>query len=332
MKAVIMAGGFGTRLRPLSCNIPKPMVYVANKPMMEHIVNLLKKHGLEDLVVLLYFQADTIRDYFGDGSRFGVKIEYVQALEDYGTAGAVKNAQHLLDQRFLIISADVLTDIDLNAASDFHQANQAQATMVLARMENPLSYGVVFTREDGSISRFLEKPTWGEVFSDTVNTGIYIMEPEVLQQIPEKQNFDFSKNLFPHMLEADQRLFGYVTSDYWRDVGNLEEYFQAHQDILQGGMKVDVPGNLLHREHASIWVGKNVHVGDKVEFKGTVIIGQDAHIGSHSFISNSVIGDNVRIYQGVTIGARPRTLTPSDQGKSSACSVVVPVLRSAMLE
>jgi mannose-1-phosphate guanylyltransferase/phosphomannomutase len=301
MKAVIMAGGFGTRLRPLSCNIPKPMVYVANKPMMEHIVNLLKKHGLEELVVLLYFQADTIRDYFGDGSEFGVRIEYVQAQEDYGTAGAVKNAQHLLDQRFLIISADVLTDIDLNAACDFHQTNLAEATIVLARMENPLSYGVVFTKEDGRISRFLEKPTWGEVFSDTVNTGIYIMEPEVLQQIPEKQNFDFSKNLFPHMLEADQRLFGYVTSDYWRDVGNLEEYFQAHQDILQGGMKVDVPGNLLHREHASIWVGKNVQVGEKVEFKGTVIIGQDAQIGSHSFISNSVIGDNVRIGEDVNL-------------------------------
>ena len=301
MKAVIMAGGFGTRLRPLSCNIPKPMVSVANKPMMEHIVSLLKKHGLEELVVLLYFQADTIRDYFGDGSKFGVRIEYVQAQEDYGTAGSVKNAQHLLDQRFLVISADVLTDIDLKTACDFHQTTESSATMVLARMENPLSYGLVFTREDGRISRFLEKPTWGEVFSDTVNTGIYIMEPEVLEQIPEKQNFDFSRNLFPQMLEADQRLFGYVTSDYWRDVGNLEEYFEAHQDILQGRMKVDVPGNLLHREHASIWVGKNAKVGEKVEFKGTVIIGQDAQIGSHSFISNSVIGDNVRIGEDVNL-------------------------------
>ncbi|MGB2805916.1 MAG: sugar phosphate nucleotidyltransferase [Candidatus Zixiibacteriota bacterium] len=301
MKAVIMAGGFGTRLRPLSCNIPKPMVYVANKPMMEHIVDLLQKHGIKDLVVLLYFQAESIRSYFGDGSKFGVKIEYVQAQEDYGTAGAVKNAQDLLDDRFLIISADVLTDIDLKAASDFHQANRARATMVLARMENPLSYGVVFTRDDGRISRFLEKPTWGEVFSDTVNTGVYIMEPEVLEQIPEKQNFDFSKNLFPHMLEADQRLFGFVTSGYWRDVGNLEEYFEAHQDILEGRIGVDIPGNLLHREHASIWVGKNVQVGKKVEFKGTVIIGHDARIGSHSFISNSVIGDQVRIGEDVNL-------------------------------
>lgn len=301
MKAVIMAGGFGTRLRPLSCNIPKPMVSVANKPMMEHIVNLLKQHGLTELVVLLYFQAETIRGYFGDGSDFGVKIRYVQATEDYGTAGAVKNAQEFLDDRFLVISADVLTDIDLKAAGDFHQNAEAKATMVLARMENPLSYGVVITQEDGKISRFLEKPTWGEVFSDTVNTGIYILEPEVLELIPEKQSFDFSKDLFPHMLSDNQRLFGFVTPDYWKDVGNLEEYFQAHQDILERRVKVDLGGNLLHREDASLWVGKNVKVGEKVDFKGTVIIGNDAEIGSHCFISNSVLGDDARIREDVNL-------------------------------
>jgi mannose-1-phosphate guanylyltransferase/phosphomannomutase len=295
MKAVIMAGGFGTRLRPLSCNLPKPMVSMANKPIMEHIVTLLRKHGLTDLVVLLYFQAETIKDYFEDGSRFGVRMQYVQATEDYGTAGAVKNAQEFLDDRFLVISADVLTDIDLTAACDFHREAQAEATMVLARMENPLSYGVVITQEDGRISRFLEKPTWGEVFSDTVNTGIYILEPEVLGQIPEKQNFDFSKNLFPPMLSSGRRVFGFVTPNYWRDVGNLEEYFQSHQDILEGRVQVEVGGNLLHREGASIWVGKNVKVGDKADFKGTVIIGNDAQIGSHCFISDSVLGDHVQI-------------------------------------
>jgi mannose-1-phosphate guanylyltransferase/phosphomannomutase len=301
MKAVIMAGGFGTRLRPLSCNIPKPMVSMANKPMMEHIVGLLKKHGLTELVVLLYFQAETIRDYFGDGSRWGVKIDYVQATEDYGTAGAVKNASQFLNQRFLVISADVLTDIDLQAACDFHQNAGAKATMVLARMENPLSYGVVITGDDGRISRFLEKPTWGEVFSDTVNTGIYILEPETLDDIPEKQNFDFSKDLFPHMLTSGQELFGFVSRDYWRDVGNLEEYFQAHQDILDGQVSVEMGGNLIHREQASIWVGKNVEVDDKVDFKGTLIIGNDARIGSHCFISNSVLGDGVKIGEDVNL-------------------------------
>jgi mannose-1-phosphate guanylyltransferase/phosphomannomutase len=301
MKAVIMAGGFGTRLRPLSCNIPKPMVSMANRPMMEHIVGLLQKHGLTELVVLLYFQAETIRDYFGDGSPWGVKIDYVLATEDYGTAGAVRNASEFLDERFLVISADVLTDIDLKAACDFHQDAGAKATMVLARMENPLSYGVVITREDGRISRFLEKPTWGEVFSDTVNTGIYILEPETLNDIPEKQNFDFSKDLFPYMLSSGQKLYGFIARNYWRDVGNLEEYFQAHQDILDGRVGVEMGGNLIHREQASIWVGKNVEVGDKVDFKGTVIIGSDARIGSHCFISNSVLGDAVKIGEDVNL-------------------------------
>jgi mannose-1-phosphate guanylyltransferase/phosphomannomutase len=301
MKAVIMAGGFGTRLRPLSCSLPKPMVHMVNKPMMEHIVNLLKQHGLVDLVVLLYFQAETIRNYFGDGSRFGVKIEYVQSEDDFGTAGAVKNAEGLLNESFLVISADVLTDIDLQAAIDFHQGNQAKATMVLARMENPLSYGVVITRDDGRISRFLEKPTWGEVFSDTVNTGIYVLEPEVLAQIPAKKEFDFSKDLFPHMLTTGQRLFGFVTPDYWRDVGNLEEYFLAHQDILEGRVRIDIGGNLLHREQANIWVGTNVEVGEDAEFKGSVIIGHNARIGSGSFLFNTVLGDNVKIEEDVNL-------------------------------
>ncbi|MGB8656795.1 MAG: mannose-1-phosphate guanyltransferase [Candidatus Zixiibacteriota bacterium] len=330
MKAVIMAGGFGTRLRPLSCSLPKPMVSVANKPMMEHIVNLLKKHGLTDLVVLVYFQADTIRDYFGDGSRFGVKMEYVQAQDDYGTAGAVKNAQSLLADRFLVISADVLTDIDLKSACDFHQANDAKVTMILARMEDPLSYGVVITRDDGRISRFLEKPTWGEVFSDTVNTGIYILEPEVLEEIPPEQEFDFSKNLFPYMLSSSQRLFGYITPDYWRDVGNLEEYFQAHQDILEGRVSVEISGNLIHREHANLWVGKNVKVDEKVDFKGTVIIGNDVGIGSRSFVHNSVIGDNVRIEEDVNLD-RSVVWRDSSVGKRSILTEAI-VANNAKIE
>jgi mannose-1-phosphate guanylyltransferase/phosphomannomutase len=302
MKTVIMAGGFGTRLRPLSCSLPKPMVYMANKPMMEHIIDLLREHGLVDIIALLYFQPEEIKSYFGDGSKFGVRIEYVQAYEDYGTAGGVKNAEHLIKgERFLIISGDVLTDLDLKSAIDFHVQNKASATMVLTRMENPLSYGVVITREDGRVSRFLEKPTWGEVFSDTVNTGIYILEPEVLNKVPRQEEFDFSKNLFPIMLEENQRLYGFITPYYWRDVGNLEEYFQAHQDILEGNVKVGIEGNLLSRESANIWVGKNVKVGEKVEFKGTVIIGNDAEIGSGSFIYNSVIGGNVQLGEEVNL-------------------------------
>lgn len=290
-----MAGGFGTRLRPLTCKLPKPMVYIANKPMMEHILTLLKKYGFSDLVVLLYFQPEDITSYFGDGSKWGVKIEYVTALEDYGTAGSVKNAREFLDDRFLVISGDVLTDVDLKEAVDFHTKNKAQATMVLARKENPLPYGVVITRENGEIDRFLEKPTWGEVFSDTINTGIYILEPDVLEKIPRHKSFDFSKNLFPLMLREKKRLFGYITSNYWKDVGNLEEYARAHQDILEGKVKVEINGNHLQKNDSFIWAGKNLKLGKDVKFKGTVILGNDCVIGSRSALSSSIIGDGVKI-------------------------------------
>ncbi|MBI3787677.1 MAG: nucleotidyltransferase family protein [Ignavibacteriales bacterium] len=194
MKAVIMAGGFGTRLRPLTCNIPKPMVPMLNRPMMEHIVELLKKHGFTDLITTLYYQPEVITNYFGDGSAFGVHMHYLKSEADYGTAGSVRNAKEFLNERFLIISGDVFTDIDLGAALKYHKQKKAKATIVLTRVANPLQFGVVLTQDDGTISRFLEKPSWGEVFSDTINTGIYILEPEVLDLIPPKEEFDFSKN------------------------------------------------------------------------------------------------------------------------------------------
>lgn len=296
-----MAGGFGTRLRPLTCNLPKPMVYIANQPMMEHIITLLKKYGFSDLVVLLYFQPEDIISYFGDGSKWGVKIEYVTATEDYGTAGSVKNAENFLRDRFLVISGDVLTDVDLKDAVDFHVRKKAQATMVLTRKENPLPYGVVITKKSGEIDRFLEKPTWGEVFSDTINTGIYILEPEVLEKIPEHKVFDFSKDLFPLILREKKPLFGYITSNYWKDVGNLEEYARAHQDIIEGDVKVEINGNLLQKNDNSIWAGKNLKLGKDVKFKGTVILGNDCVVGSRSVLFNSIIGDRVKIGEGSEI-------------------------------
>jgi mannose-1-phosphate guanylyltransferase/phosphomannomutase len=301
MKAVIMAGGFGTRLRPLTNNIPKPMVSVANKPMMEHIIDLLRKHGLTEIIALLYFQAEEIKNYFGDGSKFGVKIEYILQPEDYGTAGSVKNAEKLLDQPFLVISGDVLTDLDLKKAIEFHSQNKALATMVLTRMDNPLSYGIVITESDGRIERFLEKPTWGEVFSDTVNTGIYILEVDALKRIPPKQNFDFSKDLFPLMLKNKDKLYGYIAQGYWRDVGNLEEYFQAHQDILNGKVKIELEGNKLDRQGAVVFAGKNAHIEKEVSFKGTTILGDNCSIKAGVLIEDSVIGRDTEIGKGTNI-------------------------------
>ena len=192
MKAVIMAGGFGTRLRPLTCNTPKPMVPLMNKPMMEHIVALLTAHGITDLIGSLFYQPEVITGYFGDGKSFGVTMGYVRAESDYGTAGSVRNATYGMGERILVISGDVLTDFDLTAALRFHESKGARATIVLSHAKNPLQFGVVITAQDGKITRFLEKPSWGEVFSDTINTGIYILEPDVLDLIPYREEYDFS--------------------------------------------------------------------------------------------------------------------------------------------
>ena len=301
MNAVIMAGGFGTRLRPLTHNIPKPMIPMANKPMMEHIVDLLRDHGITDLVTLLHFQPDLIEGHFGDGSEFGVRMTYVNAAEDYGTAGAVKNAEAQLSGPFLVISGDLLTDFDLGAALQFHRERGADLTILLTRVENPLQYGVVITEPDGRISRFLEKPTWSEVFSDTVNTGIYLLEPSVLDLIPPGHEFDFSKDLFPLMMREGKKLFGYIASGYWRDVGDLLEYRLAHQDILAGNVKVKIPGRRVEGLDKEIWLGSGSRVDFTAGLRGAVLIGKNTRVEANARITNSVIGDNCIVEEGAVV-------------------------------
>ena len=301
MKAVIMAGGFGTRLRPLTNNIPKPMIPMANKPMMEHIVDLLGRYGITDLVTLLHFQPELIENHFRDGAPFGAHMAYVSASEDFGTAGAVKNAEAHLGESFLVISGDVLTDFDLGAAIAFHRERQAELTILLTRVENPLQYGVVITEPDGRISRFLEKPTWSEVFSDTVNTGIYLLEPSVLELIPPGREFDFSKDLFPLMMRGGHRLFGYVAGGYWRDVGDLLEYRLAHQDILAGAVQVKIAGRKVAGLDKSIWLGEGSRVDFTAAMKGAVLIGKNVRVEANARISNSVIGDDCVVEDGAVV-------------------------------
>lgn len=293
-----MSGGFGTRLRPLTCNIPKPMVPMMNKPMMQHIVDLLKKHGITDIVSTLFYQPDIITKYFGDGSKFGIKMQYRKAEADYGTAGSVRNAADFLDERFIIISGDVLTDFDLTKAIEFHEQKKAKATLVLTRATNPLAFGVVITDSSGKITRFLEKPSWGEVFSDTINTGIYIIEPEVLQLIPYQKEFDFSKNLFPAMLEQDMGLYGYIAEGYWRDVGNLNEYQEAHLDALDDGVQLQHEGSV----NGSAYVGANSIIDTAPEnLQGTVLIGKNCRIGKNVKLIKSVIGNDCVVEDGAVI-------------------------------
>ncbi len=296
-KAVIMAGGFGTRLRPLTMSIPKPMVPLANRPMMGHIVNLLKKHGITDMVSVLYFQPEYITNYFGNGADHGITMNYVTAEADFGTAGSVKNAQEHLNEPFIIISGDVLTDFDLTKAIEFHKKNKAMATIVLTRVPQPLQYGIVMTDDDGRITRFLEKPSWGEVFSDTINTGIYILEPEALDLIPEKTEFDFSQNLFPAMLEKDLPLFGYIAEGYWKDIGNLQEYQLANNDVLAGTVQVDIPGETCD----STICGNNLDLAPSANMSGLVVLGDNVKVAADAQLTNCVIGNNVTVGAGTRI-------------------------------
>jgi mannose-1-phosphate guanylyltransferase/phosphomannomutase len=234
MKAVLMAGGFGTRIQPLTINLPKPMIPLANRPIMEHIIGLLKQHGISDLVLLLYHQPEIIKNYFGDGSEFGVHISYVTPLEDLGTAGAVKAAAKFLNERFLVISGDLLTDFDLSRVLACHQENRALATMTLTSVKDPLQFGVVITDKEGRVTKFLEKPGWGEVFSDTINTGIYVVEPEVLALIPPGENRDWAKDVFPQMLAEGMALYGCTLQGFWADIGNTDAYLEACRDIPRG--------------------------------------------------------------------------------------------------
>jgi mannose-1-phosphate guanylyltransferase/phosphomannomutase len=301
MIGVVMAGGEGTRLRPLTSNQPKPMVPICGKPCIEHIVELLRRHDVTDVVVTLAFLPQVIRGYLGNGSSLGVRLEYSVEESPLGTAGSVKNAAELLDDTFVVISGDALCDIDLSALVAFHRRQGGLATLALKSVENPLEFGVVITDDDGRIERFLEKPSWGQVFSDTINTGIYVIEPEVLRWIPTGEPFDFAKQLFPRLLEMGKPLYGYVLPEheYWLDIGNLEQYRQANEDVLDGRCRVDVPG---------IRLKENIWLGDGVALPGVDVIEGPAFLGNYCKVEEgarigpyAVLGPNVTAKQGAHV-------------------------------
>jgi len=293
MKAVIMAGGEGTRLRPLTCNRPKPMVPIVNKPVMEHIIELLKKYNITDIAVTLQYLPDLIKEYFGDGSDYGVNLKYYVENTPMGTAGSVKNAEEFLDDTFIVISGDALTDINLSKAIDYHIKKQSMATLVLKRVDIPLEYGVVVTDDNGKIIRFLEKPSWGEVFSDTVNTGIYILSPDVLKMFDKNEVFDFSKDLFPIILNDNKPMYGYISEEYWCDIGDLRAYWQANMDVLDQKVDVHIPGNQIREK---VWIGDGTTIEDGAAIQGPCLIGEDVRIKSNAMLDNyCIIGDNTLI-------------------------------------
>ncbi|MDJ0703014.1 MAG: mannose-1-phosphate guanyltransferase [Leptolyngbyaceae cyanobacterium MO_188.B28] len=294
MRAVLMAGGSGTRLRPLTCDLPKPMVPILNRPIAEHIVNLLKRNGITEIIATLHYLPDVMRDYFQDGKDFGVQMTYaVEEDQPLGTAGCVKNIAELLDDTFVVISGDSVADFDLESALKFHREKGSKATLVLTHVPNPIEFGVVITNEDGQIRRFLEKPSTSEIFSDTVNTGTYILEPEVLDYLPANQECDFSKDLFPLLLAKGDPIYGYVSETYWCDVGHLDACREAQYDALEGKVKVDFA---YSEQSTGLWVGQNTYMDPTAKIQTPALIGSNCRIGPRVTIeAGTVIGDNVTI-------------------------------------
>ncbi|HJT57449.1 MAG TPA: mannose-1-phosphate guanyltransferase [Ktedonobacteraceae bacterium] len=288
MKAVVMAGGEGSRLRPLTIRRPKPMVPIVGKPVMEHILHLLKRHGITEVVVTVQYLASSIEDYFGNGSQFGMRITYSREDVPLGTAGSVKNAEDQLTEPFLVISGDALTDYNLTDIIQYHHEKKALATLTLAHVPNPLEYGVIITNEEGHITQFLEKPSWGEVFSDTINTGIYVLDPKIFSYFEKNKQYDFSQELFPLMLNKGDPIYGYIANGYWCDVGNLPEYMRANADVLQGRVDVEIPAKNIG---GNIWCEDGVQIDDDAQLYGPIYLAHDCKIKSGTIVHGpSTIG------------------------------------------
>lgn len=316
VKAMILAGGKGTRLRPLTIHSPKPMLPLLGKPCIEYGIELLREHGITEIGVTLQFLPDAVRNTFLDGEKQKVKLYYFEENEPLGTAGSVKNGESFLDETFIVLSGDALTDFSLADAVQFHKEKNALVTILLYQVDHPLEYGVVMTDEDGRVIRFLEKPTWSEVFSDWVNTGIYIIEPEVLQWIEPGVEFDFSKDLFPLLMEKGMPIYGYKASGYWSDIGNIDIYRQAQFDLLDGKVHLPLPGIEVEpgiwmeegvridpsvKINPPVFIGKDVVVEKGAQLGGYTILGKGSVIGSYSNLERSILLEGVYLQRGVEL-------------------------------
>ncbi len=286
MKAIVLAGGVGSRLRPITIERPKPMITIVNKPTLAHILDLLKRNGITEVIITVQYQAGIIQDYFNDGSNLGMNITYYVEDDPLGTAGGVKGAQWLLDDTFLVISGDAITDFSLKEVIAYHYKKRAKATITLHRVPDPLEFGVIVTNGEGYITQILEKPTWGEVISDTVNTGIYILEPDVLDLIPENQPYDFSMQLFPQMLAAGLPLAGYIAEGYWCDIGNISSLREATAALLEGRI-----ANITLGRHigGNIWVGDDVKIAPSATLLGPIYLGHSVKIKDSAVIRGPTV-------------------------------------------
>jgi mannose-1-phosphate guanylyltransferase/phosphomannomutase len=299
MKAMILAAGVGSRLDPLTRNVPKPMVPIVNRPVMEHIVELLKRHGFNEIMVNLYYLGEQIETHFGDGSRWGVRIHYSKEDRLWGDAGSVKRCEHFFDDTFVVIGGDDITDLDLTRLLRYHKEKRAIATIALSLVDDPSEYGIALLNERGRITRFLEKPRGEVIFSNAANTGVYVFEPEIFDLIPRGVTYGFGANLLPLLLEQRRPFYGFLTSSYWKDVGNLRTYQQTHVDAMQGRVSLRIP---YPETRKYVWIGSNVKIDPTAEIGYPVIIGNNCEIGPGAkVLEYSVLGDNCVVEDNATV-------------------------------
>lgn len=315
-KAVILVGGEGTRLRPLTYEVPKSMVPVLNRPFLEHTFAYLKNYEVKDIILALGYLPDVVQDYFGDGSGSGIQLTYAVEDNPLGTAGAVKNVEQYLSGTFVVLNGDVFSDIDIADMLAFHRDKGARVTIALTWVDNPCPFGVVETDSGGRVRRFVEKPRPDRVTTHWINAGIYLVEVEVLQHVPSNTHYMFEKGLFPLLLELGEPIYGYSSSGYWLDMGTLEKYLCLNCDLLMTKAKSALIGGLARDEvccdkdviiHPSAEVmgpaviGSRCKIDRKAHIKGPVVIGPDCHVGESASIEKAVLWSGVNTGAGVTV-------------------------------
>ncbi len=293
-KAMLLAAGAGTRLRPLTYETPKPMVPVVNRPVIHHVLDNLLKHGVEEVMVNLHMHPEQVRGYCGDGSRWSLKIHYSHEPKLMGTAGSIKKVESFFkDGPFFVMSGDGLSDIDLTAMWQFHRKRGSVATMATKRVDGRFEYGVTLTDGGQKIKGFLEKPSWGDVFSNKVNTGIYLFEPEILKLLPKGKPYDFGHELWPKLLKLKKPIYAYETDAYWCDVGNLAEYRRAQIDCLDRKSQINIPGAEIRK---GVWVEAGAMIDPKARLEAPVLIGKGSRVAAGAVVGpHTVIGDRARI-------------------------------------
>ena len=317
MMALILIGGAGTRLRPFTCDYPKPLLPVVNRPFLEYQLETLKRQGVREVALCTAYKPSIFHRILGDGKRLGMRLSYAHETRPLGTGGAVKNARKLLKGTVLILNGDVLHNLDIRAFLKFHRRSRAELSISLTRVKDPTLYGSVETDPSGRIRRFLEKPSWDEIVANTINAGAYLFEPSVLDRIPPGINYSLERALFPHMLEDGARLFAFVSRGYWMDIGTVEKYLQVHLDALSGEAPVRLPprrhglcaerGARLGRhveldvEKGCLVLGRRARVGDYARFSGRVCVGPDCAIGRGAALEDCVVLDGSRIGDGAVL-------------------------------